>query len=669
MASPGTSSRYLCPISHEPMLNPTSLETGVVYDLSRIKRWFEAGSNTCPCTRTPVDPTALTPLPELAAEIRAWLQQQDTKPSTACPPLDPCEAAAVQLVTLATAAQHDQLHALQRLLHIAHLPARQSITRSAMVTAGAVPLLAHALLASPCDMARVHCADLLSLLSAHPGVDVAMTDAANDSGLLPQRIPSLQTTRLDRTAAKALAGVVVDLDKAQGDATTRVWLLWLLTPWDHVRRYLLQRTKVLTVLRNRVALALGGKDPNRASCLTATCHLLRSMALVPSGAEAMLSNGTLGTLRLALQTASTPALRIAIGSALSNACFVLRRADKRLLLGADHHQRFALSLAANGGVLQALQGMLAARDDVLGVRTACALLHSITTNKTIGTLIVHGGLGPTLVAGCACDDEVRTGMEETNGNTHRCTHQVVQVICARALLSVASVVGEEDGASLASHGAIPAAASLLPAHSAEASTMGAQLLLHLHCRATVDQYMAPSVWGALLLLIGSMGDVEAVHAGVQVLLKVLQACPRAAAMLRYEDAPALRTLLLQLESVHGGADAQRAAAEVLTLLADDAHARALVRKVGAPHALVATLRRASHMQLVAARDGTLAQHCLRALRSLAVAGGACLEEVLSACESDRHLRALLSKLAARRGGSKDERDGGMEAMCSWEVGC
>lgn len=242
------------------------------------------------------------------------------------------------------------------------------------------------------------------------------------------------------------------------------------------------------------------------------------------------------------------------------------------------------------------------------------------------------------------------------------------MICARALLSVASVVGEEDCATLAP--AVRAAAHLLPARSAEAATMGSQLLLHLHCSSTADAYTRKDVWQPLLTLVGSLGDVEAVHAGVQVLLKVLQTRPRAAATLRYEDTPALRTLLLQLESVHGGADAQRTAAEVLTLLADDAHARALVKKVGAPHALVATLRRASHMQLVAARDGTLAQHCLRALRSLAVAGGVYLDEVLSACEQDGHLRALLSKFAARRGGSKyDDRENLMEAMSSWEVGC
>lgn len=246
---------------------------------------------------------------------------------------------------------------------------------------------------------------------------------------------------------------------------------------------------------------------------------------------------------------------------------------------------------------------------------------------------------------------------------------MVQVICGRALLSVASVIGEEDCASLAADGAVHAAANLLTAHSTETATMGTQLLLHLHRSSTADEYSAREVWSPLLTVIGSQGDVEAVHSGVQVLLKVLEARPRTAAMLRYEDAPALRTLLLQLESVHGGHDAQRAAAHVLALLADNAHARALVRKVGAPHALVAALRRASHLQLVASRDGTLAQHCLRALRSLAVAGGAYLDEVLSACEQDRHLRALLSKFAARRGGGKDDRGNLCEAMSSWEVGC
>lgn len=410
--TPGAS-RYVCPISHEWMSCPTLLtETGVVYDYASIKRWFESGSHICPCTRTPVDPTALKPLPELAEEIRAWINAQEasdeqsssTSTQSSCCSVDSCEAAAIQLVALATVPAQDQLSVMQRLLHIAHLPGRQSTTRLAMVTAGAVPLVANVLLNAACDMARVHAADLLSLLSAHQGVDAAMMDAANASGLLSQPVPSLQCTRLDRAAAKALAGIVNQLDRGEG--TTRIWLLWLLTPWDHVRRYLLQRTKILTALRNLVAIALGGRDDDRASSLTATCHLLRSMALVPAGAEAMLSNGTLGTLRLALQTAKTPALRIAIGSALSNACFVLRRSTKRLL-GVDHHQRFALSLAANSGVLQALRGMLVCLDDVLGVRTACALLHSIATNRTIGTMIVKGGMGPSLVAGCLVDDEAR----------------------------------------------------------------------------------------------------------------------------------------------------------------------------------------------------------------------------------------------------------------------
>ncbi len=127
--------------------------------------------------------------------------------------------------------------------------------------------------------------------------------------------------------------------------------------------------------------------------------------------------------------------------------------------------------------------------------------------------------------------------------------------------------------------------------------------------------------------------------------QILRVRPSAASAITYDHCAALRALLLQLDSIHGGPLVQRNAAECLALVAANEGPRALLLKVGTPHALVATLRRATHVRRLAGRDVVLAQQCLSALCVLARAGGVYLEEVLSACEDDRRLRLVVGDAA------------------------
>mmetsp|Transcript_37694 Transcript_37694/g.27782 ORF Transcript_37694/g.27782 Transcript_37694/m.27782 type:complete len:652 (+) Transcript_37694:152-2107(+) len=64
---------YLCQLTQKPMSDPMKTIYGNVYDKTAIMNWFTQQGRICPLTGLPLAEIDLTPLPELAADIRAWI--------------------------------------------------------------------------------------------------------------------------------------------------------------------------------------------------------------------------------------------------------------------------------------------------------------------------------------------------------------------------------------------------------------------------------------------------------------------------------------------------------------------------------------------------------------------------------------------------------------------
>ncbi|XP_073301803.1 U-box domain-containing protein 28-like [Primulina huaijiensis] len=73
-------SSFRCPISLEVMKSPVSLCTGVTYDRGSIKRWLDAGNNTCPATMQQLSTKELVPNHTLHRLIKIWSESVLNRP-------------------------------------------------------------------------------------------------------------------------------------------------------------------------------------------------------------------------------------------------------------------------------------------------------------------------------------------------------------------------------------------------------------------------------------------------------------------------------------------------------------------------------------------------------------------------------------------------------------
>lgn len=71
-----TGHRFLCPISHEIMLNPTTTQNGFTFDFENIKKWLEI-SKTNPLTRQSLIEGQLVCHEKLKKEIESWKKRGD----------------------------------------------------------------------------------------------------------------------------------------------------------------------------------------------------------------------------------------------------------------------------------------------------------------------------------------------------------------------------------------------------------------------------------------------------------------------------------------------------------------------------------------------------------------------------------------------------------------
>jgi hypothetical protein len=71
--APDTPAAYVCQLTRQLMTEPVKSMYGHVYEKSAIMQWFSQQGRICPLTGAPLSDTNLSPMPELAEEIRAWI--------------------------------------------------------------------------------------------------------------------------------------------------------------------------------------------------------------------------------------------------------------------------------------------------------------------------------------------------------------------------------------------------------------------------------------------------------------------------------------------------------------------------------------------------------------------------------------------------------------------
>ncbi|CAL9101211.1 unnamed protein product [Musa textilis] len=138
---------FRCPISLELMGDPVIVSTGQTYERGYIKKWLEAGHNTCPKTQQKLSSTSLTPNHVLRSLIMRWCEEHGIEPpkrpaQTGKPPSG-CSASEHAKVVdllhkLSSQNLEDQRSAAGELRLLAK---RNADNRVCIAEAGAIPLL------------------------------------------------------------------------------------------------------------------------------------------------------------------------------------------------------------------------------------------------------------------------------------------------------------------------------------------------------------------------------------------------------------------------------------------------------------------------------------------------------------------------------------------------
>ena len=72
---------FLCPITHELMVDPLMTRTGLSFDREAIMKWLAEHDHTCPLTRQPLRASDLVPNRYLERKIAMWCEEnQRQKP-------------------------------------------------------------------------------------------------------------------------------------------------------------------------------------------------------------------------------------------------------------------------------------------------------------------------------------------------------------------------------------------------------------------------------------------------------------------------------------------------------------------------------------------------------------------------------------------------------------
>ncbi|URE00565.1 U-box domain-containing protein 13 [Musa troglodytarum] len=142
---------FRCPISLELMGDPVIVSTGQTYEREFIKKWLEAGHNTCPKTQQKLSSTSLTPNYVLRSLIAQWCKANGMdppkRPARTGKPLSVCSAGEHAKVVdllhkLSSQNLEDQQSAAGELRLLAK---RNTDNRICIAEAGAIPLLVNLL--------------------------------------------------------------------------------------------------------------------------------------------------------------------------------------------------------------------------------------------------------------------------------------------------------------------------------------------------------------------------------------------------------------------------------------------------------------------------------------------------------------------------------------------
>ncbi|KAH0462198.1 hypothetical protein IEQ34_009773 [Dendrobium chrysotoxum] len=142
---------FRCPISLELMRDPVIVATGQTYERACIKKWIDAGHDTCPKTQQKLPNTTLTPNFVLRSLIAQWCEangidppqcpSKPSKPSSACSPAERANIDAL-ICKLSSPNIDDQRSAAG---DIRLLAKRNADNRICIAEAGAIPVLVNLL--------------------------------------------------------------------------------------------------------------------------------------------------------------------------------------------------------------------------------------------------------------------------------------------------------------------------------------------------------------------------------------------------------------------------------------------------------------------------------------------------------------------------------------------
>ncbi|XP_020571672.1 protein spotted leaf 11-like [Phalaenopsis equestris] len=142
---------FRCPISLELMRDPVIVATGQTYERACIKKWLDAGHDTCPKTQQKLPNTTLTPNFVLRSLIAQWCEanginppqrpSNPSKPSSACSPAERANIDAL-IRKLSSPSIEDQRLAAGEIRLLAK---RNADNRICIAEAGAIPVLVNLL--------------------------------------------------------------------------------------------------------------------------------------------------------------------------------------------------------------------------------------------------------------------------------------------------------------------------------------------------------------------------------------------------------------------------------------------------------------------------------------------------------------------------------------------
>lgn len=652
--SPGADAvpaELLCPISQMLMHDPVTLSNGTTYDRSSIKEWFRLGHTTCPLTRAPVDPHAVTPNAELRERVLQWIRQhysdeqplelQDKAlevsrghflvpaPSSVANPSSHGSGGGGGANSTGVDGMEAQLATLSRMLHLFKNPDTQlaclqqllvlaSTSEAVRNQASAydlVPLLLRLLLVvpqgglAPREDISWYAAELLSYLSLSSDVRKELDDS------LMQAMPWLRRKLHGRRGGrvKAIRSVVKRLgSKDVGTVRTCAWLLWLMSLSKPLRERMVNDTVIAAVT------SVLQRPSSSAGCKAAVARVLRSVAVEEASVwhlvEGSAVQALVDVLCVPLDHHRHPGQAQQQQRALEGS----RRGKQRKAAAALQQQQDC-NCAVDGVLVAAASAASALSNVALNCQQCQALPDSTvqrllegarfllgstdglvqrTSARLVRALASHPPASHPPASGLGSEEltcaTALLGLLRQDNTT--CLEEVGSALCA-----VVQMGSDALRRTVAQRGGVAAASALLACgsgpgcSSSKTRRLAAQLLADLASPATVPLYLAPDAGGVppVQRALGLVEDANEQRQllGIAVVLCVLEHDRDFAAGFYIQDS-ALAAALVKLVTCQRSDLASGAAALLRRAAAVEAN-HALIAKAGGVDAMLDVLKRSA----------------------------------------------------------------------------